>query len=58
MSRRTLRRLLSLVGLLVFVVGFLRLLPCLSSVFRSGFPLGQCWSEFLLTVVGAALFTR
>ncbi|MRX22262.1 hypothetical protein GJR96_09880 [Haloferax sp. MBLA0076] len=58
MSRTTLHRILSAVGLLCFIVGFLQLLPCLSSVFRSSFSLGQCWSEFLLTLVGALLFTR
>ena len=57
-SRSTLHSVVTVVGLLVFVVGFLQLLACLSSVLRDGFSLGQCWSEFLLALVGALVFTR
>jgi hypothetical protein len=43
-------------GLLVFLAGLSHLLPCLSLTFPT--HLDHCWADFLLTVVGALLFTR
>ncbi|WP_410767204.1 hypothetical protein [Haloferax sp. DFSO60] len=56
MTSKTLGRVVTVVGLLAFIAGFMRLLPCLFSLWDESFA--HCWSDFLLTAVGALLFTR
>jgi hypothetical protein len=58
MSRRGSVGVVSVIGLLAFLFGFLNLLPCLHAVVVFSTPVGDCWSDFLLALVGALLFTR
>lgn len=58
MPTRNLDAVLTIVGLLVFLFGVVNLLPCLHTALTLAFPVGNCWSDFLLALVGALLFTR